>query len=160
MFGLSPLISLIIYAVMAAAALGFAYSAWSGFKQHIAAPYVAAQIKADQKKVNAADTARAQAESDRQTAKDNVGRCEGALKTQADAKLDADRQAARNLTAAKEAKARADREAAAAAPRIAQLQAIASAKTDQAKTCEQQMAIARPILQEALRRGRPPPGPK
>jgi len=156
----SPLISLVIYAAVAAAILGAAYMSWQGLKEHIAAPYVAAQIKADQKKLDTADAARAQAESDRQIAKDNVGRCESALKTQADAKLDADRRAAANLTAARDSKARADREAAAAAPRIATLQALAAAKSDQAKTCEQQLEIARPVLQEALRRGRIQPGAK
>jgi hypothetical protein len=153
MFGLSPLIALIVYAVMAAAALGFAYSAWQGVKSHIAAPYVAAQIKADQKKVDAADAARVQAESDRQIAQGNVGRCESALKTQADAKAETDRQAARNLTAARDAKAQAERERAAAAPRNATLQALAAAAPKLQK-CEEEMAAARPVLQEALRRGR------
>jgi cell division protein FtsB len=65
--------TMIVYAVVAAAVAGFAFSAWSGFKSHIAAPYVQAQIKADQAVVDRAEADKRTAESANATLRADLG---------------------------------------------------------------------------------------
>lgn len=154
------MIQLIIYAVVAAALLGGAMAAWSGFKNHIGQPYAEAQRLADQRVVDRAGEAQKQAESDRDTARGNKDRCETALGVANKGKEEADKKAKERADESRKVKAESDRKDAAARPYIAGLE-VRAAAAPKLQKCEDEMAAARPVLQEALRRGRiAPPGAK
>ena len=142
--------SLIIYGVVAAAIAGFAYTAWHGFVEHISAPYVAAQIKSDQAHIDKAAKAEADAEAERDHAvADTVACVASSAKQSAEVdrwKANADRMA----KAAVEARVQAQREAAVAAPRIADLQAKAAAQP-KLMACEEELGKAKDVLRDALR---------
>jgi len=144
------LIQLAIYGAIAVAVAGAAYGAWSGFKGWVAAPYVAEQIAADQKVVNAANANAQAAENERDNAKADTASCV-AISAKQTAAIDSWRATAEaNALAAKEAKAKAMREATAAAPRIADLQAKAAA-VPKLMACEDELGKAKKILQDQLR---------
>lgn len=157
------MIQLIIYAVMAAAALGIAYTAWSGFKDGIGKPYAEAQRLADQVIVDRAEREQAAAESERDNAVDDTVACVAQAAKQSDQVSRWKDAADRNAVAAREARAQAQREATAAAPRIADLQAKAAA-APKLESCEIELAKTKAVMREALERRRgitpAPPVPK
>lgn len=137
------------------------HKAWDGFKTSIAAPYVQAQIKADQPKIDAAEAAQKQAEADRDQARGNLATVKQACDAQS-AQVDAWKAtAATNAKAARDAKAEAAKAATAAAPKIAELQAAAAAKP-KLLACQDELAAANKVIDDALRarRGLKPAGAK
>lgn len=147
----------IIELVAAIAAIGFGIvfveKAWTGFKQGIAAPYIQAQVAADQKVVTKANEGQAAAEGERDHARADTASCVAKADLQTKEvdkwKLAADRNAA----AAKEARTQAMREATAQAPRIADLQAKAAA-APMLMACEVERDKAKNILRDQLRQKR------
>lgn len=73
---MSLLIEWAIYAALAAAAVFAAHTAWDDAKEHIAAPYVAKQVAADQKVVDAANADVADAKSRASHSADDLGKCQ------------------------------------------------------------------------------------
>lgn len=152
---------LIVYLIAAAAALGIAWKAWDGFKTSVAAPYVQAQIKADQKVVDKAGAAQKAAEDERDHARSDTASCVAASANQtAEVKKWQD-AAARMAKAARDAQLQAQREATAAAPKLAELQARAAA-APKLMACEEELGKAKQVMRDALgaRRGIPPAVPK
>jgi hypothetical protein len=147
------IIELVVIAAVAAGGLFAVHKAWDGFKTSISAPYVQAQIAADQTKLDAHDAAQKAAEADRDTAKANRASCDASLDTQKKASAKSDQDWKRKLTDSQASKVEADRKAVAAAPRIAQLQADAEAKP-QLMECKVELAKARGVIQDELRRRR------
>lgn len=160
MFGLSPLITLGIYAVIAVVLAWGVGTAITGIKDRIAAPYVAKQIEKNQKEIDAskaevavAQAKQAAAEQDARTAKGNNEACNSALGTQKAATKTMEDKAAANFAEARKQKAENDRMQAAMAPRIAELQAKAAA-APKLVTCETDLAEARKGLIEIIDRRR------
>lgn len=149
------IIELVVIAGLVGGVLFGLHKAWDGFKESIAAPYVQAQIKADQPKIDSAVAMQKAAEADRDTARGNQDRCEATLKRSQQATAEWNAAAQRAATAAKAAKAQAAKDAAAAAPLIADLQAKAAAKP-QLMACQEELTKAKDTLRAALRgRGNP-----
>lgn len=155
---MGTLIELAVIGALIAGVMFGLHKAWDGFKQSVAAPYVEAQIKADQPKIDEAEAAQKAAESDRDTARANFD----GLKQSCDAQsvqIDAWKKiAGENAAKATKAKQQADKEAAAAAPYIASLQAKAAA-APQLESCQVELAKAKDTLREAIRQRRTPPAP-
>jgi hypothetical protein len=147
---MGTLIELAIYAAIAAALLFGVHKAWDGFKQSIAAPYIQAQIKADQPKIDAANAAQKVAETDRDTARGNQAACDAALKSSQQATAEWTAAATRANAAAKASKAQAAKDAAVRQPYIADLQAKAAAKP-QLMACEIERDKAKETLRAALK---------
>lgn len=150
---MSLIAQLIIGSILFVTVLGGIYAAWSNFKDHIGKPYAEAQRLEDQKIVDVANQKQAVAETDRKTAVENTGRCETSLQTQKDGEKKFKDLAESRLSDARNAKAQAQREAAAAAPKIAELQAKAAAQP-KLMACEEELGKARTILQNSLRERR------
>lgn len=148
--------SLVIYAVIAAAALGGAYMAWSGFKDHIGKPYAEAQRVADQQVVDKAERNAKAAETERDNARADTAQCNDRANAQS-TQVERWQQIARaNEKDARDIKAKAQREATEAAPKIADLQAKAAA-APKLETCEVELSKAKDILRESLRARRAVP---
>ncbi|MEO8754845.1 MAG: hypothetical protein ABI624_19440 [Casimicrobiaceae bacterium] len=141
---------LIIYAVGAVAGMGAGFAAWTGLKEHIAAPYVQAQIKADQKVVDKAGAAQKAAEDERDHAVSDTAACVKASANQSAEVKKWQDAAARMAKAARDAQLQAQREASAAAPKIAELQARAAA-APKLMACEEELGKAKDVLRESLR---------
>lgn len=153
------MIQLIVYGLLAAALLGGAFAAWSGFKDHIGKPYAEAQRLADQKVVDHAEREQKAAESERDNAVSDTVACVAQSAKQSDQVTRWKDAADRNAVAAREARAQAQREAVAAAPKIADLQAKAAA-APKLMACEVELDKAREVLRDALRTRRGlPTGP-
>lgn len=147
------MIQLIVYALIAAAVAGVAYTAWSGFKDSIGTPYAEAQRAADQLLVDKANANARAAESERDNARSDTASCKD---TSAKQSTEVDRwkaNADRNAMAAREATIKAQRESTAMAPRIADLQAKAAA-APALQSCEVELGKAKDVLRDALRQRR------
>lgn len=144
------MIQLIIYAAIAAAVAGAAFMAWNGFKDSIGQPYADAQRVADQKIVDKANAAQAAAEGERDRAVGDTQQCVATQARQSDAVLELKRRADANAGEARKLKEQAMREATAAAPKIADLQAKAAA-APKLMACEEELAKAKDVLRDALR---------
>lgn len=152
-------VMLIVYAVMAVAALGAMYAAWSGFKDHIGQPYAEAQRLADQKVVDKAEREQRAAESERDNAVSDTVACVSQAAKQSEAVDKWKAQADRNAVAARAAKEDERRAAAAAAPKIAAYAEYAAAKP-KLMACEEELGRAKEVLRDALRTRRGlPTGP-
>lgn len=145
------LIQLAIYgAIIGAVAFG-AHKAWDGFKSDIAAPYVQAQIAADQKVVDEANRIRARAEKQAAESQADIDSCTATLDTQS---VEVDRWKATAAQRLKETqKARADALLADAAKKqsIAQLQEIARRPPVKDETCQQKLDKVDKLLRDAAR---------
>lgn len=152
------LIQLAIYAALAGVLVFGVNKVWTGFKEKIAAPYVQAQIAADQEVVNSANAKQAAAEAERDHAKADSKECEVVSKKQNDAIGVWQTLALENAKNAKAAKEGAMKEATTNAPKIAELTAKAAA-APKLMACEEELGKARETLRDALRlrRGVPPP---
>lgn len=152
-------VMLIVYAVMAVAALGALYALKNAVYDHIGKPYAEAQRLADQKVVDRAEREQRAAESERDNAISDTVACVSQAAKQSE-QVDRWKSAAdRNAVAAREARAQAQREATAAAPKIADLQAKAAA-APKLMACEEELARAKDVLRDALRTRRGlPTGP-
>lgn len=144
------MIQIIVGLVVAAMVAGVGYKLWSGFTGSYIAEGRAQQIKADQPKIDAAEKEQQAAETERDHAvADTVACVASSAKQSAEVdrwKASADRMA----KAAVEARAQAQREATAAAPRIADLQAKAAA-APKLMACEEELGKAKDVLRDALR---------
>lgn len=154
--GFAGLIELAIYAGLAAVVAGFLYGAWHGFVGWVSEPRVQAQLKADQKKVDGAAARAAAAEADRDTARGNYAGLKASCDQQSGEVNRWKGIADDNLKAARIAQEANRRNQAAAAPKIAELQAQAAAKP-QLMTCQAELGKAKATLIEALRARRAPP---
>jgi len=148
--GFAGLIELAIYAGLAAVVAGFLYGAWHGFVSWVSEPRVEAQIRADQPKIKAAEDRAAAAEADRDTARSNFAGLKAVCDQQGTEVQRWKDQAELNLKTARLAQDQNRRNQAAAAPRIAQLQADAAAKP-QLMACQVELGKAKNVLKEALR---------
>lgn len=147
---MSALVQLAVAGLLVAALLGGVYAAWASFRDYIGKPYAEAQRIADQAVVDKANRAQAAAEAERDNAKSDADRCVDVSSRQS-SEVDRWKATANaNAAAAREAKAQAQREASAAAPKIAELQALASA-APKLQTCEEELAKAKDVLRDALR---------
>lgn len=155
---MGSLVQLIIAGVMLATVLGGIYAAWSSFKDHIGKPYAEAQRVADQAVVDKANRAQQVAESERDNAKADTASCKAASEKQSSEVVRLGNLASANIAAAREARAQAQREASAAAPRIADLQAKAAA-APKLESCEIELGKAKDVLRESLRVRRTLPAP-
>lgn len=157
MFGLSPLITLAIYGVAAAIALGVAYTAWSGFKSAIAAPYVAEavakQVKADKVEIDEAKAEVRAARQDADTAQGNETSCKATLAKQEGAAKRWQDKAADNLKIAQAAKEANERESRQLGPYIAELKTRAAA-APKLEECSIELGKARAVLCTDLARRR------
>lgn len=153
------MIQLIIYAVMAVAALGALAVAKHAVYDHIGKPYAEAQRLADQKVVDKAAHEQKAAEDERDHAVSDTVACVSQAAKQSDQVTRWKDAADRNAVAAREARAQAQREASAAAPKIADLQAKAAA-APKLMACEEELGKAKDVLRDALRTRRGlPTGP-
>ena len=152
------MVTLIIYAIIAAGALFVGYKAWDGFKTSIAEPYVQAQMKHDQATVDTANAAQKAAEAERDHAKADTASCVAMTQVQNDEIAKWQRAASANAANAKAAKAQAVKDAAAAAPKIAELQAAAAAKP-QLMSCQAELDKTKVVLKDALAARRQPVAP-
>ncbi len=132
------------------------HEAWSGFKAKIAAPFVQAQIAADQPQIDKANKAQKAAEDASARAQSDTAACIAAAKDQSDNIARLNDLANRNMAAAKAARAQAAKEATAAAPQIAEWQRQAAA-APKLQACTDELAKAKATLAEALRARRPAP---
>lgn len=148
-------VMLIVYAVMAVAALGALYALKNAVYDHIGKPYAEAQRLADQKVVDRAGVAQAAAERDTKTALGREDACKDALGIAKEGKKAAEDKAKANLAESAKAKAQTVREREAATPYIARLEADAAAKGSRVLTCEESLTKADKTLTEALCRARP-----
>lgn len=141
--------------------LGGIYKAWTSFKEHVAAPYVQAQMAADQKVIDAANAKQKQAESDRDTARANFDKIKQTCDAQSAEVKNWRDKANQNALEAARARDQARKQAQADLPRIAQLQADASAKP-KLMACEDRLKKIEADVDEGLRlrRGLPPKGAK
>jgi Tfp pilus assembly protein PilE len=155
----SILIELLIYGALIGGVALAAHTAWDGFKDRIGAPYAAAQMAKDEPILEASKKAQAAAESDRDIARANSAKCDAALSDSNKAAAEWNAIAVRTANAAKAARAQADKDAAAALPMIADLQAKAAAKP-QLMACQDELAKAKETLRASLRIGRPAPAAK
>lgn len=153
MLGLGPLVTLGIYAVGAIALAVAIGTAITSLKEHIAAPYVAAQVKSTQKVVDEAKAETAAAKQDALTSKGNSDRCDLALNVQKGETKSFEDKATKAQAEARKQKAENDRLQASFAPRLAELQAYALAKP-KAMKCEEELSKARGILEGELYRRR------
>lgn len=157
--GFASLITLLIWAGIAAAIAGAVYVAWQSFKDGIGRPYAEAQRVADQKIVDKANAAQAAAEGERDRAVGDTQQCVATQARQSDAVLELKRRADANAGEARRLKEQAMRDATAAAPKIADLQAKAAA-APKLLACEDELARAKDVLRDALRTRRGlPTGP-
>lgn len=146
------MIQILIYLAMAAAAAFALHTAWSGFKDHIAAPYVAAQIAKDQPQIDAANANAKAADLERDHAKADTASCVAAAKDQSDA-IDKERLRADNAQKASAAiVAAAKRDAAAHDAEFRRLAVIAQAKPKTDQSCDEARAKSdatlRPVLKD------------
>lgn len=147
------IIELVVIAGLVGSVLFGLHKAWDGFKTSIAAPYVQAQIAADQPKIDAAAKRATDAETAAQHARDDTAACVASAKSQSDQVAQWQAIAASNAAAARTAKLNAAKAATAAAPVIADLQAKAAA-APKLQSCEQERDLAKCTLSNELRRRR------
>lgn len=144
------MIQLIVYGLIAAALMGGAFAAWSGFKDHVGKPYAEAQRLADQQVVDKAERNAKAAESERDNAREDTAQCNRQAAAQSTQVERWQSIAKQNENDARAAKAKAQRDATEAAPKIADLQAKAAA-APKLETCEVELGKAKDILRESLR---------
>lgn len=143
------MISLILYAVLAAGVIFGAITAWHSIQHSIAAPFVAEQIAHDQQVVDAANKRADAAEARATGAESDTKACVGNAKTQSDLVARWQAEAARRL--AESAKAKAE---GAAARQISQTaiqryQEIAARPPIKDETCQAQLAKVDKLLRDA-----------
>ncbi len=147
---MGSLVSLLIYGAIAAAVLGSLYAGVQGARHWIAAPFVQEQIEADQKVVNAANADAKSAQLERDHAKEDSAQCQAISEKQNQAISVWQKIAVDNQKAAQQAREKASRDATAAAPRLADLQAKAGA-APKLEACEVELGKARAVLVDQLR---------
>jgi nucleoid-associated protein YgaU len=147
------MISIIIYAILAAGAAFAAHEAWTGFVDRVSAPRVQAQIAADQKVIDAAEARAKLAETNAATANGNLDSCRQASQAQSEAFQSWQEAAQKALGAAREARTAAAKAATAQAPYIADLQAKAAA-APKLQNCEAELKQATDVIREELKRRR------
>jgi hypothetical protein len=142
------IIKLVAIGLALAAMAAAAHKAWTSFKEGIAAPYVQAQIAADQPKIDAAVAAQTLAEANTKAARDSEASCKSASEVvTAQAKKDKDKSAAleQQLVATKHANAAA---ATASQPEIDRWRAAARDEKNAHKVCEDTLAVITPELRD------------
>lgn len=146
------LVLLIVYGLLAAGVTFGVYTAWSGFKEKIAQPYVAAQIKADQAKIDEAENKAKAAEAESGRSKDETKAClakgeaqNSAVKGWQDAATKAQGEAARLRAAQKKQDAETQ-------SYIDRKTAEAAAASNKSMTCAEELGKTRATLIEALKR--------
>lgn len=149
--GIGDLIQMVIIGVAIAAASGAAYMAWNGFKQYIAAPYVADQIKEDQAAIDTAKSERDAAVERAKGAETDSKSAKDAAAAQSLAIDEANKQTALAQAAARAAGIKYAAEVAKHADRITKLQSLAGAAAAAGRSCEAVLSATDAILRDSQR---------
>lgn len=150
---MGSIVTLVIYAALAAGALFAVHSAWTGFKDHVAAPYVQAQIASDQKVVTKANEGQAAAEGERDHAKEDTKACVAMSETQTKAVDKSDKLAKAAIAESAAIRKQQMKDATAKADYINGLQAKAAA-APMLMACSIELDKAKNILRDQLRQKR------
>ena len=145
------MITIVIYAIIAAGLAFGGFEAWSGFKEHISAPYVQAQIASDQKAVDAANAKQKIAENAAQDAQTDTAACATKVATQNVTIAAWQAAAAKNQAAEQKAQAAALIATAAEATTKASYLAILRAPPKKDETCQQKLDSVDKLLRDAAR---------
>ncbi len=149
--GFGDLIQMLFIGVAIAAVSGAAYMAWNGFKQYIAAPYVADQIKADKVVIDTANSERDAANERAKGAEQDAKSAQAASALQTKALQDAEALAAAAQKAAREAGIKYASEVAKHAARISDLARRATAPVEAGRSCDTILSATDAILRESQR---------
>lgn len=149
--GFAEIVTLLLYAGMVAAVLGIAWKAWDGFKHSIAAPYVAAQMKADQALIDTANSDRDAAEARATSAAKDLEGVKSASAEQTKALREAEAQALTAQAAARTAGIKYAAEVAKHADRITALAKLAGQPPVAGQSCEAVLRAADAILRDSQR---------
>lgn len=142
----------IVLAIAAFAAVSAAaYAAWNGFKEHIAAPYVADQIKEDQKVIDTANSERDAAKAEANGARIDADSIKQAAAEQTKALRTAEATAAAAQSAAREAGIRYATEVAKHATRISDLARRATSPVEGGRGCDAVLSATDAILRESAK---------
>lgn len=142
--------TIIFWVVVAAIASFGGFEAWTGFKEHISAPYVAAQIKSDQAVVDAANAKVLDANTRAGNARADTDQCTSKLDEATASIVKWQDTAARNLAAAREARAQNDVLKAKMQSTNAQYQAIIDTPKKYA-SCQAELSAVDKLLRDAAR---------
>jgi type II secretory pathway pseudopilin PulG len=148
--GFSMLVEIIMVVVVVGAVLGAAAWAWGSFKDWIGKPYADAQREAAQKVVDKANGDAKAAELERDNARADTAQCTRVTEAQSREVVRWQAAAEANRKAADAARAKAAKAATEAAPRIADLQAKATA-APKLMACEEELGKAKKLLTDVLR---------
>lgn len=145
------LIELAIWGVALAALAAAAYSAWKGFEEHIAAPYVAEQIRQDQAVINTANSERDAAKAEAKGARTDLESIKLQAGEQTKALRTAEALAATAQAAARQAGIAYATEVAKHATRISELARRATSPADGGRACADVLASVDAILRDSAK---------
>lgn len=145
------MISLILYAVLAAGVIFGAITAWHSVQHSIAAPFVAEQIAHDQQVVNAANKRADDAEAQVKNAQSDTAACVQTSNAQSAKVKQWQDEATRLAGIAAKAKAAGAAEHQVAQTAVARYQQIAAAPPVKDQTCQQKLDATDKLLRDAAR---------
>ncbi len=126
-------------------------SFWTSFKEGIAAPYVQAQIEADQPKINAANSERDDAVKRADNAQQDTAACKSASETQSAKVRDWEAKAISRAEEVKKLRAASAQSDQTRQSEIQRYQAIAAGAQVTGQSCEQKLADLDKLARDAAR---------